>query len=279
MNTKKFTISSVVIRVILLCAVFVCIIPIYFAGITSLKTMQEFYADVWALPTSFQWINYVNAVVTGRIGEYFFNSVFLAVSCIILIQFCGILCAYALARLKVPHAELCIIILLGIQILPTETVVIPLYMMMSGLKILKVTYMAQIIAYVGWSLPGTTIIMKNFFQTIPVELLESARIDGSSEMNTMVKVVLPLMKGSIMTCVVMNFSYVWGELIWAQIATLLTDKGIPLTVGLLNFQSEFGTQWPSLCAAILIVIIPQFIMFAFTQKYFVAGLTTGSVKG
>ena len=152
-------------------------------------------------------------------------------------------------------------------------------MMMTKMSILKVTYLSQILAYAGWSLPGTIIIMKNFFQSIPGELLEAARIDGSSEVNTMVKVILPLMKSSVMTCIVMNFSFAWGELMWAQISTLLTDKGIPLTVGLLNFQGEFGTQWPPLCAAIIMILIPLFILFGFAQKYFVAGLTAGSVKG
>ena len=279
MNTKKISISKWMIRLLLLLSMIVCIIPIYFSGITSFKTMQEFYADVWSLPKVLHLENYVEAFVTGKIGSYFINSVIITAVTVILIQIFSILCAYALARLKVPHVELIVLILLGIQILPTETMVIPLYMMMTKMSILKVTYLSQILAYAGWSLPGTIIIMKNFFQSIPGELLEAARIDGSSEVNTMVKVILPLMKSSVMTCIVMNFSFAWGELMWAQISTLLTDKGIPLTVGLLNFQGEFGTQWPPLCAASIMILIPLFIVFGFAQKYFVAGLTAGSVKG
>lgn len=279
MNIKKFSLSKWLIRIILLLSVVVCVIPIYFSGITSFKTMQEFYADVWSLPEILHFENYVDAFVTGKIGSYFVNSVVITIASVIIIQIFSVLCAYALARLKVPHVELIVLILLAIQILPTETMVIPLYMMMTKLSIIKVTYLAQILAYAGWSLPGTIIIMKNFFQSIPGELLEAARIDGSSEVNTMMKVILPLMKSSVMTCVVLNFSFAWGELMWAQISTLLTDKGIPLTVGLLNFQGEFGTQWPPLCAAIIMILIPLFVLFGFAQKYFVAGLTAGSVKG
>ena len=77
----------------------------------------------------------------------------------------------------------------------------------------------------------------------------------------------------------MNFNFVWGELMWAQIATLLTDKGLPLTVGLLNFKGQISTNWPQLCAAICIVILPLYLIFLLMQKYFIAGLTAGGVKG
>lgn len=77
----------------------------------------------------------------------------------------------------------------------------------------------------------------------------------------------------------MNFSFAWGELMWAQLSTIASSKGIQITVGLLNFQGMYGTNWPLLCAAIVMVLIPLFVLFAFAQKYFVAGLTSGSVKG
>ena len=123
------------------------------------------------------------------------------------------------------------------------------------------------------------VMLKNFFDTVPNDILEAARIDGATELKTMVYVVLPLMKGAIATCIVMNFTAIWGELMWAQIATMTTDKGIPLTVGLLNFQSSFGTNWPLLCAAIVVVALPLYLLFLFLQKYFVASLIAGAVKG
>ncbi len=152
-------------------------------------------------------------------------------------------------------------------------------MICSKLGITKVTYLPQIVAYVGWCLPGTIIIMKNFFMSIPVELLEAARIDGSGEVKTMTKIALPLMKSSILTCVVFNFCFAWGELMWAQLSTVASSKGIQITVGLLNFQGIYGTNWPLLCAAIIMILTPLFVLFAFTQRYFVAGLTSGGLKG
>ncbi|WP_426156902.1 ABC transporter permease subunit [Lacrimispora sp. 38-1] len=105
------------------------------------------------------------------------------------------------------------------------------------------------------------------------------RIDGSSETRTMFKIVLPLMKTSISTCLVFDFCFVWGELMWAQIVTSFADKGIPLTIGLLNFQGQYTKDWGTLTAAMCLVMIPMYALFMLTRKYFVTGLTSGSVKG
>lgn len=253
--------------------------PVLFAVMTSFKTEPEFYSNIWALPAALRWNNYVSAFLVGRIGEYFGNSVIIAIGSLIPIEVCATMMAYALARLKLPRTELILLLCFAIQLLPTETIIIPLYIMMSKVGFLKLRYIPMILAYAGWSIPGTAIIMKNYFDTIPSELLEAARIDGAGELRTLFDVMLPLMKGVLATCIVMNFTFVWGEMMWARTATLVTTKGIPLTVGLMNFKSDLGTEWPLLCAAICIVIIPLYLMFLFLQKYFVASLTSGGVKG
>lgn len=268
-----------IFRVILILFSVVCLYPIFFSFQTSLKDMNEFYADIWAWPEVMRFGNYVDAMITGRVGEYFLNSVIIAVLSLLLIETFSIMAAYAIARLRLPHLELILLFCFGIQLLPTETIIIPLYIMMSRLGLLQTMFWPIVIAYVGWSIPGTTIILKNYFDTVPSELLESARIDGAGEIITMFKIVLPLMKSALATCIVMNFTFVWGELMWAQTATLTTTRGIPLTVGLLNFKDQFGTNWPLLCAAVCVIVIPLYLMFIFLQKYFVASMTAGGVKG
>ena len=150
---------------------------------------------------------------------------------------------------------------------------------MAKLKLLDIVYIPISSAYIGWLLPGTIVILRNFFLTIPNELLESARMDGSSELHTMFRIVLPLTGGAIATCTVLNFCFVWGELMWAQIATLTIEKGVPLTVGLINFQGVYTTNWGLMTAAICMILLPLILMFIILQKYFVQGLTSGAVKG
>lgn len=272
-------IAKNIMRSILSVLVIINIYPMLFTFLTSFKTADEFYSNIWALPSKFHFDNYVNAFIQGHIGEYFFNSIAIAVISLTVVTVLGTFASYALARLKVPFVEAIVALLVIVQILPTESIIMPLYIFMSKLKLMNIVYFPIAFAYIGWLLPGTIVILKNFFQTIPAELLESARMDGSSELNTMFRIILPLAKGAVATCTVLNFCFVWGELMWAQITTLTSDRGIPLTVGLLSFQGQYTTDWGLMTAAICMILIPLFITFIFTQKYFVEGLTSGAVKG
>lgn len=271
--------GKILIRIVLLSMASAFLFPVLFALNTSFKTLPEFYRSVWALPEKLLFSNYSEAFIIGNIGEYFLNSVFIAVVSLISIQLLALTAAYALSRLKIPGSNYIILSLFFINILPKESIIIPLFITLSKIGLLRVTFFPTILGYVGWSLPGSIIILKNFFETIPMEMIEAARIDGSGEVQTMFRIVLPLMKSAMATVMVFNFIFVWGELMWARITTMFTSKGIPLTVGLINFQDQYGTDWPHLTAAICIVVIPLFASFIFLQKYFVKGLTSGSVKG
>lgn len=281
MNTSKHKgkISFRILQLVVVVCMAFYIFPILFSVVTSFKGTDEFYSNLWGLPEKLRIQNYVEAFKVGRIGDYMGNSIVISVLTLISIQIFALLAAYALSRLKIPRVEMFLMALLLMQVLPTESMIIPLYIIVSKLHFISVPYLSTVLGYVGWGLPGTIIIEKNFFDTIPIDLLEAARIDGSNELMTMTRIILPLMRGPILTCFIMNFTYVWGELMWAQITTLLTDKGIPITVGLLNFQGQYGTNWPLLTAAIVIILVPLFVIFIALQKYFIAGLTAGGVKG
>ncbi|XID94622.1 carbohydrate ABC transporter permease [Paenibacillaceae bacterium WGS1546] len=278
MNIRVWN-SGVWMRSVLVCLTIVNLYPLLFTIMTSLKTSDEFFSDIWAFPRSFLIDNYKQAFEVGRLGEYFYNSVVIALVSLTMVTVVAAFAAYALARLQVPFAGAIVGLLLVIQILPTESMVLPLYMMMSKLKLLGVTYVPITSAYIGWLLPGTIVILRNFFLSIPSELLESARIDGSGEISTMFRIAFPLTGGAIATCTVLNFCFVWGELLWAQISTLTTERGLPLTVGLINFQGQYSTNWGLMTAAICMILIPLFVLFVMLQKYFVQGLTSGAVKG
>ncbi|QTH40444.1 carbohydrate ABC transporter permease [Cohnella sp. LGH] len=278
MNTR-IPLGGYALRTVLVCLAVVNLYPLLFTLMTSLKTSEQFFTDIWAFPREFLVDNYVQAFEIGRIGEYFYNSVVIALVTLAMVTVVAAFAAYALARLRVPFGGAIVGLLLIIQILPTESMILPLYMMMSKLKLLGVTYVPVTFAYVGWLLPGTIVILRNFFLSIPSELLESARMDGSGEISTMFRIAFPLTGGAIATCTVLNFCFVWGELLWAQISTLTTEKGLPLTVGLINFQGQYATDWGLMTAAICMILFPLFLLFMFLQKYFVQGLTSGAVKG
>lgn len=268
-----------IFRIILIVLGVTYIYPLIFAFQTSFKDMKEFYVSMWSLPDKFNFGNYADAWVAGKIGEYFGNSVIIAIFSLLIIEVCAFMAAYSLSRMHIPHVEAIILFFFVIQMLPSETLVSPVYLMMSRTGIVNMKYVPIFLAYAGWSLPGTITIMKNYLDAAPQDLLEAARIDGANERVIMFKIILPLMRGPILTCTIMNLTYVWGEMMWAKTVTMTTNEGIPLTVGLLNFQGNYGTNWPLLCAAIVIIAFPLYILFLFLQKYFVASLTDGAVKG
>ncbi len=263
-------------RVVLLFFVAITIYPIVFVTINSLKSTDEFYANVWALPKAIHWSNYSEAWFDAKIGQYFTNSTIVVVIAVLIISVFGVMAGYALGRLNLPYAEAILLFFLAMKMVPHESLVMPLYLMMSRMGIIG-EHISLILPYAGWGLPIAVYILKNYFQSIPNSLLEAARIDGASEWLSFRKIMVPLAMPAIATVIIFNFVSLWGELLWATVAlSTATMKTLPL--GIIVFQSEFATDWGPLSAAICMVMLPLVLVFLFMQKYFVQGITSGALK-
>ncbi len=264
-------------RVVLLFFVAITIYPIVFVTINSLKSTDEFYANVWALPKAIHWSNYSEAWFDAKIGQYFTNSTIVVVIAVLIISVFGVMAGYALGRLNLPYAEAILLFFLAMKMVPHESLVMPLYLMMSRMGIIG-EHISLILPYAGWGLPIAVYILKNYFQSIPNSLLEAARIDGALEWLSFRKIMVPLAMPAIATVIIFNFVSLWGELLWATVAlSTATMKTLPL--GIIVFQSEFATDWGPLSAAICMVMLPLVLVFLFMQKYFVQGITAGANKG
>lgn len=291
MNTKRMNINQKTVRVhmkgdgkergfsrtllILYCAVIA--FPIIFVVMTSFKSTSEFYTNVWGLPQHVAWENYATAWNDAKIGQYMLNSVIIVSIVLIVSLIVGALAGYALSRFRIKHAEIIMLAILACTMLPSESVIMPLYLITSKIGLIG-SRMSLIIPYIAWGLPMTIYIFRNFFDTIPNELLEAARIDGCTEVQTFTKVAIPLMLPAIATNAILIFVAWWGELLWATVALASSSmKTIP--IGMVSFSAQFGTNWGPMCAAICIILIPLVVFFCFVQKYFVQGLTGGAVKG
>lgn len=252
--------------------------PLIFLFLTSLKTTDEFYVNLFGLPTILHWSNYVHAWVVGKIGTYFTNSVIVTVSSVLLITVVSLLGGYALSKLHIPAAQTIIDIFMIFNFIPGIAIYIALYTQMRDMH-LTGSLMTLILPYTAWQIPFSLYLMKQYFDTTPKELIESGRIDGASEFQIFVHIMLPLVTPAIATVIVFAFISNWGELMWANITTASSASIKTLPVGLLNFKTEMGVEWGQYTAGITLVTLPLMIVFGYFQKYFVAGLTNGAVKG
>ncbi len=276
-NSSQGLGSSWLSRLAILFAVLVTIYPILFVMLTSVKKNKEFYTNIWGFPKSPAFDNYPNAFFTGRLGEYFLNSVIIVLATVFFTLIIGALAGYALSKLKVPGGKWIMAAILLCLMLPSESVLMPSYLITSKMQITG-THLALILPYIGWGLPMTIYIYQNFFNSLASEIIEAARIDGCSEVGTFLKIAAPLMLPATATNAIFVFCGWWGELLWASVQLSATNmKTIP--IGMISFSSQFGTNWGTLSAAVCIVILPLIVFFIALQKYFIQGLTSGAVKG
>lgn len=264
-------------RVMIILYCLLIIYPIFFVILTSLKPTSEFYVNIWGMPKTWAFENYLTAWDTANIGQYMLNSVIIVAVVMVVTLLVSGLAGYALSRFKIKYAELIMMLILACTMIPSEAVIMPMYLLTSKLH-LTGSKLALIIPYIGWGLPMSIYIFRNFFDTIPNELLEAARIDGCTEVGAFWRVAVPLMLPAIATNAIFIFVSWWGELLWATVELASsTMKTIP--IGMVSFSAQFGTNWGPMCAAICIVLVPLIVFFCFVQKYFIQGLTNGAVKG
>lgn len=282
MNSDNVFSSSKYIKaiayIVLTIATLIVVYPLLFLLFTSLKDTNGFYMNPFLPSTDVHFENYPEAMKTGKLSQYFLNSVVITVLSVLITTFISILGGYALGKMKIPGSELIIMAFMTFNFIPGIAIYIPLYKMLANIGILNSIF-SIVLPYVAWQIPFSMYIFKKYFETIPSDLIESGRIDGCGEFQTFWKIVLPLVKPAIATVVVFTFINNWGELMWAQIVTASSTSLRTLPVGLLNFKTEMGVQWGPYAAGLCLVTCPLLIVFGYFQKYFIAGLTQGAVKG
>lgn len=269
---------KVISYIILTISTLIVLYPILFLLFTSVKDTNGFYTNPFLPTRDVHLENYPAAISTGKLGLYFSNSVIVSIFSVVLTLAISILGGYALGKMRIPGSEIIILAFMTFNFIPGIAIYIPLYKMLANMHMLNNIF-SIIMPYVAWQIPFSMYIFKKYFETVPSDLIESGRIDGCGEFNTFYKIVLPLVKPAVATVVVFAFINNWGELMWAQIVTASSVTLKTLPVGLLNFKTEMGVQWGPYAAGLCLVTIPLLVVFGFCQKYFIAGLTQGAVKG
>jgi raffinose/stachyose/melibiose transport system permease protein len=252
------------------------IYPLFFVLMTSIKDNIDFIKNPLGF-TPPRPANYVDAWKLGRVGQYFFNSVVVTFFTLILQIIIISLASYSLGKLKPWGYGIILGVILMMMFVTAEMTTVPNYMTMHSLGLLN-TRLGLIIPYTAGGLVMGTFILTNFIRELPKELDDAALIDGAGVFQIMTRVDLPLVLPALATLVIFNFNGVWSEFFWALIT--INDESLKtLPLGLINFQSQFSSNYGVLCAGLTILTVPVVVMYLFFSKYFIANISAGALKG
>lgn len=221
--------------------------------------------------------NYVNAIVKGKVLEYFMNSVIIAVSSVIMISILATMVSYAITRMQWKLSRLVYNIFLAGMMIPIYAMIIPLFSIFKNLGLLD-NYLSVIIPHIATDCRCRSFIICGFMQGIPGELEEAAIIDGANIYQCFAKIILPISKSSIVTVAVVQFINIWNDLLLPRIF-LTSAKKMTLPVGLTNFQAQYSTDYVGMIAAVIITIIPSIIVYILLHRQIMEGMVAGAVKG
>lgn len=209
--------------------------------------------------------------------RYGLNSLLVATVTTVVTLFFATLSAYAFSRLQFPGRKLWLSLIILTQLLPLAVLIVPMHRIMSNLGLLN-TYPALVIAYLTFTVPVAVWFLRGFIAGIPVEIEEAAMIDGCTRFQSFIRVILPLSVPGMTATATYVFVLTWQELMFASAFTVTQDMRT-LPIGVLDFIGERTTDWGGLMAASVLVCVPVLILFMFLQRWFIAGLTRGAIKG
>ncbi|ATD54004.1 carbohydrate ABC transporter permease [Clostridium chauvoei] len=268
------------------------LIPLGWAFLASMKHKSEFYGNPWALPQGFYFENFRKAFVEANMGEYFINSVIVTGLALIILLVVAIPAAYVLSRFEFKSKKIINLLFSAGLFINVNYIVVPIFLMvLDGEKLVKQIFavpasltlfldsrIVVAIIYAATALPFTIYLLMNYLRTLPKAYEEAAYMDGCSNFKTLIHVIIPMAKPSILTVVLFNFLAFWNEYIIAL--TMLPNSGKTLPLGLINLMQvqKTATDYGAMYAGLVIVMIPTIILYILVQKKLTEGMTVGGIK-
>ncbi|MCT4564762.1 MAG: carbohydrate ABC transporter permease [Maledivibacter sp.] len=251
--------------------------PFLYLLFSSFKTEKDIIAiPPKILPTEWTLKNYINAFTQQPLLKYIFNSFVVSILVVFICITIACMAAYSLSRTNIKGKKVFLIFLLAISLLPPVTIISPIYLMMSKLKLLN-SYLGLAIVITVLDLPMAVWFLTAYFEAIPFSLEESAEIDGANIYQTFIRIIIPLVKPGIFTVSILVFIFGWNQYLFAQILNQY-ESHRTVTVGLTLYQTDYVVPWGTLSAAAIVTIIPLIVMVLALQKRILSGVLEGGVK-
>lgn len=262
---------------VLVIACVVVVAPIYFLVLGSFKSVEEFFAAPFGLPAHFGLDNYRRAWTEASISTTIKNSAIVTFFSVLISTAVSCLASYSIARLPLRGALAWRLLFVGGLIVPVQLIMVALFIIMRWLGLLG-TLPSLILVYSTFGIPLGVLVLVGFFQALPKELSEAATLDGASDLQTFLRVILPLSMAPILTVVILNGVWMWNDFfIPLVLSTKPNVETLPL--GILNFFGVYSTEWGLIFASVVLSALPVVALYLLMTRRFIAGMTAGSVKG
>ena len=267
--------KRVLLYVVLIIFVILFLVPMYMTIVTSLKKPAEInLLTAWKWPEKAFFTSYGNA--WKLLGPNMRNSLVLTLTATVISAFLGSLNGYIFSKNGFRSSELIFTLLLFGMFIPYQIILIPLFQVLRNLGLYGSLY-GLILAHIIYGIPIVTLLFRNFYDQIPSDILESARLDGAGFFGIYGRIMLPLSMPGFVTVGIWQITQIWNEFLWG--ITLTRQESNPITVGLSKLAGGQAVSWNLPMAGALITALPILIMYVLLGKYFIKGLLSGSVKG
>ena len=289
-SKKPLTLSKVVVYILLILLAITIIIPVGWVFVASVKQNSEFYGSPWVLPEKIYFQNFIDAWEKASMGTYMLNSVIVTALALLLLIVISLPAAYVLSRFKFKTSKFWNVLFMAGLFINVSYIVVPIFLMLNnwdktlrqltgGTFFLNNLFVLALV-YASTALPFTIYLLSGYFRSLAKDFEEAAYVDGASYFTTMVKIIFPMAKPSIVTVILFSFLSFWNEYIISM--TLLTKPELKtLPVGLMNLMAaqKSAVQYGQMYAGLFIVMLPTLILYICVQKKLTQGMTLGGLKG
>ena len=250
--------------------------PFLWVASMSLRTTNEIFAAPYALPAKLHWEKFVEAWTRSNYGTYFWNSVIVVVTSVVLLTVIGAMVAHCLARYRFRGRGIVRFLILSGLVLPPQLMILSLFQILLEYGLYN-TLAGLIVVYVAGHLAVTVYILEGFFAQIPQDLFDAARMDGYSDFEIFWRITLPIGVPALFTAVILNFIILWNEFLYAVVLLTEDDKRT-LPLGIMHFMGSHQLDVGMLATGLIITIAPIILVYALFSDTMIKGMTAGAVR-
>ncbi|MCD6551961.1 carbohydrate ABC transporter permease [Thermotoga sp.] len=278
MNKRKM-LKAIVFYSLSIILVIMWMLPFIISIFTSLKTMDEVMLGIkwWRPPKKPTFENYVIAWKEANMKRYFINTFIITSLSVLGALFVSSLSAFALSWYEFKLRKPLLIMFVSGMLIPFQMLMIPVYRFSVNTGLYD-TYWGVILFHIAFQTGFCTFFLRNFMITIPRSLFEAARIDGAGDFLIYRKIMMPLILPALAALGILEFTWIWNDYLWSLVL-IQSDSLKPITLGLTTLQGEWVTSWNVIAAGANLAALVPIVVFLIFQRYFIEGLTLGSVKG